>query len=438
MTSMEDSTINPIVERFPDCEDSLAQDLVDDMEWNFGPLIDRETETGIENSQDPFSPQSYKREDSDVKLQNDLQGPHPGGAIFPEHNIQDPNIMSRTVSPIGEFLMSISRSEDSSTIADTPGEAIPVKLPSLETSSSCSTIKEKKNKKPASKSKKRKSQSPKKKKARGMPKRPLSAYNIFFQQERARIYERLNLKNSSPDAQDEDAGKCPPRIGFEELGKTVGKRWRALTVAERKVYEKLAAHEIERYRKEMEIFDESRRKSVFSSCKGQRKLGAGDLDDSRAPQEHISSQGPSLQSVSVHVARGIDRTPTTNSGSSGPSSATSASLVSVASEGSTDTFMAPTSGTQPLVHDWERHSRDPPPSPYAEACPPQPPGVTRASSRSTACYPPGLQVFLYDDKTKCNRKYRVEYTCRRMTQKQADSYIAQFNEYISKYGQPSY
>jgi hypothetical protein len=123
-----------------------------------------------------------------------------------------------------------------------------------------------------------------KKKLKGKPKRPLSAYNLFFKHERAKILASLESDESSSrpssaikeeDAKD-DASQSSPllssssttilsstsnkkkrphgKIGFENLAKTIGKRWSELNPDELKEYKKMADHDMKRYKKEMETF----------------------------------------------------------------------------------------------------------------------------------------------------------------------------------------
>ena len=100
-----------------------------------------------------------------------------------------------------------------------------------------------------------------KKKPPGMPKRPLSAYNLYFRAEREKI---LAVQN--------EVGYTGQRIGFEGLGKIIGKQWRDLSLDDKKEYEDLAEKDSERYRKEMEEYHERKRKmyqeedDAFEAC----------------------------------------------------------------------------------------------------------------------------------------------------------------------------
>ena len=87
-----------------------------------------------------------------------------------------------------------------------------------------------------------------KKKPKGMPKRPLSAYNLFFQSQRVKILDEVA---------DGDEKK---RVSFELLGKTIGKKWKALSMRDRKIYVKLAETDNIRYRKEMALYNSEMKK----------------------------------------------------------------------------------------------------------------------------------------------------------------------------------
>jgi hypothetical protein len=86
-----------------------------------------------------------------------------------------------------------------------------------------------------------------KKKPNGMPKRPLSAYNCYFKEERARLMEK---------GQEADGPNILPsgKIGFEELGKIIGKNWRNLPESEKQRFHDRALKDNERYHTEMEAW----------------------------------------------------------------------------------------------------------------------------------------------------------------------------------------
>lgn len=118
-----------------------------------------------------------------------------------------------------------------------------------------------------------------KKKPKGMPKRPLSAYNFFFQKERVNVLAEAAGENASdvdalmafmPEFPEEDSGhnssshnnniqSSNAPVSFENLGKTIGRRWQSLSQIERKRYELLAQEDAVRYKGEMDAFHEAKR-----------------------------------------------------------------------------------------------------------------------------------------------------------------------------------
>ena len=162
------------------------------------------------------------------------------------------------------------------------------------------------------------------KKPKDKPKRPLSAYNIFFKEERNRILkgekeaaeggdvpstisvnEALDTSTKSevsidPDdaksKSDSDKDKSKKKIGFESLAKLIGRRWQELDTESMAVYKSKASVDMERYKKEMEVWEAKngttsrKRKSLTS---GGKKAKRGELSSSSA---HEPSSPPSTPS----------------------------------------------------------------------------------------------------------------------------------------------
>lgn len=121
------------------------------------------------------------------------------------------------------------------------------------------------------------------KKPKNKPKRPLSAYNIFFRDERANILAGIPDKDEDDeDVEDDDNDdgldgakkkssgkkrKRPPhgKIGFESLAKIVGQRWKELKPDELAKYKKLADVDMVRYRAEMESYVAKQREGLEQS-----------------------------------------------------------------------------------------------------------------------------------------------------------------------------
>ena len=90
------------------------------------------------------------------------------------------------------------------------------------------------------------------------PKRPLSAYNIFFKEERARLLQKLDdakKEEASENGNEEDEDKKPPsKIGFENLAKIIGSKWQDLTPTQVEYYKEKAGEDMKRYKSEMETY----------------------------------------------------------------------------------------------------------------------------------------------------------------------------------------
>lgn len=91
------------------------------------------------------------------------------------------------------------------------------------------------------------------KKPKDMPRRPLSAYNLFFREERERM---INEHRQTAQAARGDTNEPlpEPKIGFENMAKTIGKRWKALSEEEMARYKDLAKEDMKRYRRERDAY----------------------------------------------------------------------------------------------------------------------------------------------------------------------------------------
>jgi hypothetical protein len=108
-----------------------------------------------------------------------------------------------------------------------------------------------------------------KKKPKDKPKRPLSAYNVFFKEERERILQ--GIPNGHDYVEQEEPNdkkrKALPhgKIGFESLARTIGKRWKELNGEDLVYYKEKAQVDMERYKKEMETFMTRQREASEAS-----------------------------------------------------------------------------------------------------------------------------------------------------------------------------
>ncbi|KAL7571835.1 hypothetical protein ACA910_002914 [Epithemia clementina (nom. ined.)] len=114
--------------------------------------------------------------------------------------------------------------------------------------------------KPASTSKAPAKQPPKrgrKKRPKDMPRRPLSAYNLYFRHERENI-----IKSKSPDniiaaaeALRSPEERAIKRINlFQALAVLISKQWKALGPDDRKVFESMAKEEMKEYREKLSVY----------------------------------------------------------------------------------------------------------------------------------------------------------------------------------------
>lgn len=93
------------------------------------------------------------------------------------------------------------------------------------------------------------------------PKRPLTAYNIFFQRERAKILQDIPDPERKPRM---SHGK----IGFTELARTISKKWKGLDKEAREELLQAAAEDKQRYLREMEVWRSKTSSKVLKRVPG--------------------------------------------------------------------------------------------------------------------------------------------------------------------------
>ena len=123
------------------------------------------------------------------------------------------------------------------------------------------------------------------KKPKDKPKRPLSAYNIFFKEERHRILEVIPESDTPKGDADGSGRKRKKRphgkIGFESLAKVIGQRWQELTTEKVNYYKLKADEDMQRYKKEMEqyITNEGKKEKAYEAQQEDEIQEAGCEDE---------------------------------------------------------------------------------------------------------------------------------------------------------------
>ena len=116
----------------------------------------------------------------------------------------------------------------------------------------------------------------KKRRDKSRPSQPLSAYNLFFKDQRLLLLaeqQQAQAKADQEDNDDQDGGDADatngkrkrPKIGFERMAKTIAKRWKAIDKEDLVVYEKRAQEDQKRYKAELAVYLQKKRDETATS-----------------------------------------------------------------------------------------------------------------------------------------------------------------------------
>ena len=204
---------------------------------------------------------------------------------------------------------------------------------------------------------------------KGKPRRPLCGYNIFFQRHSKEIQ---------------------PTTAFKDLGRIMGERWKALSEEERAVYEKEAEKDVIRFRREMDAYEKRRQERL------------------RTPKSPLGGQtGSFYANPGVVPSANLKPPPgwsASNAGSLFGHVHPPGPLPSPSSNSMFSVNQGPQQLPSTVLHVPGQFVGPPPP---------------------TMALPQGTEITL-PDTTGVARKFRVVYACYRMTENEANDYMARF------------
>ena len=97
------------------------------------------------------------------------------------------------------------------------------------------------------------------------PKRPLSAYNMFFRDQREELLAHLPTRHS------DYSGKGHNKIGFQDLARVIGAKWRDIDPEEKERYEKIAAKGREKYLEHTKLWKQQQQAKGLPTTRRKKK-----------------------------------------------------------------------------------------------------------------------------------------------------------------------
>lgn len=118
------------------------------------------------------------------------------------------------------------------------------------------------------------------KKPKDKPKRPLSAYNIFFKHTRSRIVEGFTDEGTAEETIASIEGivanstetrrhrKTHGQISFGDLARTIADKWKNISKTQRAVFDHYAALDMKRYRRDVSIWKAKKESEALAAASG--------------------------------------------------------------------------------------------------------------------------------------------------------------------------
>jgi HMG-box domain len=97
------------------------------------------------------------------------------------------------------------------------------------------------------------------------PRRPLSAYNLYFKDERVRLVgdkegPKTSKRSSSGRRKSKTAGTAG--VGFAQMARTISARWKEIDSETRAKYDAMAAEELRRYQERKQVYIRSQQAAL--------------------------------------------------------------------------------------------------------------------------------------------------------------------------------
>lgn len=97
------------------------------------------------------------------------------------------------------------------------------------------------------------------------PKRPLSAYNLFFKQEREKMLKDMPIRKEGKPR------RSHGKIGFADLARSIASKWKNTTKEDRAVFDRMAMVDKDRYQREMQEWKKGQPATASAVAKASKK-----------------------------------------------------------------------------------------------------------------------------------------------------------------------